>query len=90
MPENSVDHEENNENLASYKYILGEMGIQILIAISRGASNKVSIRLISGVPLECINGRLPVLSNLNLIRQNQEEYHITDRGNSFLITLENE
>ncbi len=81
---------DDTDNLVSYKYILGEMGIQILIAISRGANNKVSIRLLSGVPPECITGRLPVLSDLDLIFQRHEEYYITERGNKFLIGIENE
>jgi predicted transcriptional regulator len=81
---------ETDENLVSYKYILGEMGIQILIAISRGANSKVSICLLSGVPPECITGRLPVLSSLDLISQTQEEYYITERGNIFLVCIEND
>ena len=81
---------DSNDKLGSYKYILGEMGIQILIAISRGANTKGSIRLLSGVPPECINGRLPVLSSLDLIFQIQEEFYITERGNSFLVCIENE
>lgn len=89
MTEHS-DSPEDCNNLVSYKYILGEMGIQILIAISRGANTKVSIRLLSGVPMECINGRIPVLSNLELIYQTQGEYYITERGNNFLICIENE
>ena len=94
MTENINNHHENGENLTNYKFILGEMGIQILIAISRGANTKISIRLLSGVPGECINGRLPVLSNLELIYQRgilpQEEYYLTDRGNDLLMLLEKE
>lgn len=89
MSDHIPNHSED-ENLSSYRYILGEMGIQILVAISRGANTKVSIRLLSGVSLECINGRLPVLSNLDLVYQSQEEYYITERGNNFLIGIENE
>jgi hypothetical protein len=66
------------------------MGIQILIAISRGANTKDNIRLLSGVPMDCINGRLPVLHGLNLVHQLQEEYYITERGHTFLVTLEKE
>jgi hypothetical protein len=87
---NSPSTHENDENLKNYKYILGEMGIQILIAISRGANTKLSIRLFSGVPPECVNGRLPVLSKLKFISQIQEEYHLTERGNNFLVCIENE
>ncbi len=89
MSEPNTD-QQNGENLTSYRYILGEMGIQILIAISRGASTKTTIHLLSGVPSECILGRLPVLSSLKLIFQTQDEFHITDRGHSFLVTLEKE
>ena len=89
MSDHLPDHSEV-DNLTSYKYILGEMGIQILIAISRGANTKISIRLLSGVPKECINGRLPVLSSLELIYQMQEEYYITDRGNLFLGVIEHD
>ena len=77
MSQPNID-QQNNENLTSYKYILGEMGIQILIAISRGASTKTSIHLLSGVPSECVQGRLPVLSSLELIIQTQEEYYLTN------------
>jgi hypothetical protein len=89
MSDSSPPHE-NSDNLINYKYILGEMGIQILIAISRGATTKMSIRLFSGVPPECVNGRLPVLSRLNFISQIQEEYHLTERGNNFLVCIEKE
>ena len=89
MSESNLN-QQDDENLTSYRYILGEMGIQILIAISRGASTKTSIHLLSGVPSECITGRLPVLSSLKLVYQTQEEFHITDRGYSFLVTLEQE
>jgi predicted transcriptional regulator len=75
---------EDEETLLSYQYILGEMGIQILVAIYRGATSQNAIQLLSGVPISCVKGRLPVLINLNLIVDMQEEYYITEKGNKFL------
>jgi hypothetical protein len=73
------------EELLSYKYLLGDMGIAILTAIARGARTKDAIMMLSGVPLACINGRMPVLSNLKLMLKNGlEEFVITQRGISFL------
>lgn len=79
---------EDEETLLSYQYILGEMGIQILVAIYRGATSQNAIQLLSGVPISCVKGRLPVLINLNLIVDMQEEYYITEKGNKFLKLLD--
>lgn len=80
-PVNTIEREE----LLSYKYLLGDMGIAILTAIARGARTKDAIMMLSGVPLACINGRMPVLSNLKLMLKNgSEEFVITQRGVSFL------
>ena len=73
--------------------LLGEMGIQILESISNGATHKESIRMLSGVSLECIIGRLPVLLELKLInsRKNQKnftEYIITGKGLQYLSLIE--
>ena len=73
------------EELLSYKYILGDLGIAILTAIARGAHAKDSIMMMSGVPMSCVIGRMPVLQNLKLIVViNQEEIHIAKRGLIFL------
>lgn len=87
---NNLDLPKKNdeeETLLSYQYILGEMGIQMLIAIYRGATSQQAIQLLSGVPISCVRGRLPVLINLNLIIDMQEEYYITEKGNKFLKLL---
>lgn len=70
----------NNINM---KYLIGDMGFEILLAIEKGARKKNTIKLLSGVPMECINGRLPVLIDLNLISKINEEFHITERGIEF-------
>lgn len=88
-PKNSQSAEKEQEDLKSTKYLLGDFGVQILLAIGRGARTKDSILMLSGVPKPCISGRLPVLLSLNLITQIQEEYYLTERGKK-LIKLLNE
>ena len=88
-PKNSQSAEKEQEDLKSTKYLLGDFGVQILLAIGRGARTKDSILMLSGVPKPCISGRLPVLLSLNLIVQIQEEYYLTERGKK-LVKLLNE
>ncbi|MHA1871690.1 MAG: winged helix-turn-helix domain-containing protein [Promethearchaeota archaeon] len=83
------DDNSNEEDLLTLKYILGEMGVQMLSAIYRGASTKNTIMMLSGVPPSCINGRLPVLIKLNLVRSiNNIEFFITEKGKKLLNLLE--
>ena len=85
----------NKENLSDndmyedFKYLLGNMGIEILNAIEKGAKNFTTIKLFSGVPLSCIKGRIPVLLELALIEKNNEEYFITEKGSKFKNKLNN-
>ena len=75
------------EELKSYKYLLGDFGIDMLKAISQGAEDGNAIMMLSGVPAACITGRIPVLINLKLIDPNwaeQEKYIITSKGLQFL------
>ncbi|MHA1291138.1 MAG: hypothetical protein ACTSQJ_00550 [Promethearchaeota archaeon] len=68
------------ETLEELKYLLGNMGMEILLSISRGAKNFETIRLFSGIPLSCIRGRIPVLLDLNLIGKKENEYYLTEKG----------
>ena len=77
MPEELESH----ENL---KNLLGYMGIEILFAIDKGAKNYETIKLFSGLTLACIKGRIPVLLDLALIKENNEEYFVTEKGIIFL------
>lgn len=86
--ESAIQSKEDDQELISYKYLLGEMGIQMLSAIFRGANTKEAIMMLSGVPMSCINGRMPVLLNLNLVTQNNAEFFITEYGHKFLILIE--
>ena len=79
--------EETHEDL---KNLLGYMGIEILVAINNGAKNYDTIKLFSGLPISCINGRVPVLRDLGLIRKNNDEYFVTEKGLVFRNRLEDE
>jgi hypothetical protein len=82
-PEDPAQKE--REELLSYKYILGDLGIAILTAVARGAHAKDSIFMLSGVPMSCVLGRMPVLQNLKLvIILGDDEIHISKRGLEFL------
>ena len=56
------------------------MGIEILLAIDRGAKDFETIRLFSGVTLSCIKGRIPVLLDLNLIEKHNNEFCLKEKG----------
>ena len=70
------------------KNLLGYMGIEILVAINNGAKNYETIKLFSGLPISCINGRIPVLLDLGLIKKNNDEYFLTEKGILFRKRLE--
>ncbi|MFX0188111.1 MAG: hypothetical protein ACFE8A_10280 [Candidatus Hodarchaeota archaeon] len=78
-----------NESVDDLKYLLGDMGIEILLAIDRGAKNFKIIKLFTGCSLSCIKGRIPVLLDLNLIYKNNNEYFLTERGLNFKKEIEN-
>jgi len=69
--------ENNFENL---KYLLGNLGIDILIAIAKGAYDFQTIEIISGVPIACIKGRIPVLIDLQLVEISTKGYTLTKEG----------
>jgi len=78
-----------NESVDDLKYLLGNMGIEILLAIDRGAKDFKTIKLFTGCSLSCIKGRIPVLIDLNLIYKNNNEYFLTERGLNFKKEIEN-
>lgn len=79
---------EEEETHVDLKNLLGYMGIEILVAINNGAKNFEIIKLFSGLPISCINGRVPVLLDLGLIIKNNEEYFLTEKGILFRKRLE--
>jgi len=71
------------EDVNALKMVLGEYGILILVAIKQGARTRQHIPLISGVPMACVTGRIPVILNLNLVCE-KEKLALTERGLKFL------
>lgn len=72
-----------NESVDDLKYLLGNMGIEILLAINRGAKNFKTIQIFTGCSISCIKGRIPVLLELNLIYKNNNDYFLTEKGIDF-------
>lgn len=71
---------DEDESLEDLKYILGNMGVDILLAIGEGAKDFETIKLFSGLPLICVKGRIPVLLELNLASIVNDEYYLTEKG----------
>lgn len=76
----------DQEDLNTIKMVIGDYGLQILIAIGRGARTREAIPIISGVPEACVHGRLPVLMDLELVRETPELL-LTAKGKSFLARI---
>ena len=79
----------DKESQEDIKYLLGNMGLEILYAIDKGAKTIFTIKLFSGIPISCIKGRIPVLLDLTLIRKTDDEYFLTEKGLSFKKIVEN-
>ena len=78
-----------NESIEDIKYLLGNTGIEILLAIDRGAKNFKTIQIFTGCSISCIKGRIPVLLDLNLIFKNRNEYFLTEKGLDFKREIKN-
>ncbi|NVM43560.1 MAG: hypothetical protein HWN79_01475 [Candidatus Lokiarchaeota archaeon] len=76
------------ESLQDLKYLLGNMGVDIFFAIDKGAKDFETMKIISGLPMACIKGRVPVLLELNLILKNNDGYFLTNKGLSFKEKIE--
>nr|MDO8083721.1 hypothetical protein [Candidatus Sigynarchaeum springense] len=76
------------ERIESIKMILGDMGIKIIKALYLGPMDVKSINFLSGVPIECIYGRIPVLKSLNLIKEVGTTYTLEKEGEAFLRSIE--
>lgn len=79
----------DSDSVEDLKYILGTMGIEILLAIDRGAKDFKTIQLFTGCSMSCIKGRIPVLLELDLIYKNNNEHYLTEKGFRFKKELEN-
>lgn len=79
---------EEEKSYKDFKNLLGYMGIEIFLAIDKGAKNYETIQLFSGLSLDCIKGRIPVLEDLELIKIVFEEHFLTEKGINFKNHLE--
>jgi predicted transcriptional regulator len=77
-----------DESVQDLKCLLGNMGMEILFAIDRGAKDLETMKIFSGLPMACIKGRVPVLLELKLVVKNNEGYFLTDKGLSFKDKIE--
>ncbi|GAB4325884.1 MAG: hypothetical protein Kow0069_32100 [Promethearchaeota archaeon] len=78
------------QDATTLSMILGDYGLQILLAIQRGARSRSVIPVLSGVPRACVEGRLPVLLNLNLVEERASKPHelkLTSHGELLLREL---
>mgnify|MGYP006289740575 CR=1 FL=1 len=71
----------------SIKMILGDMGIKILRILRLGPMDMQSINFLSGIPMACIKGRIPVLKSLNMIKESEGFFFIVKEGEDFLENL---
>ena len=77
-----------DESFQDLKYLLGNMGVDIFLAIDKGAKDFETMKIFSGLPMACIKGRVPVLLELKLIVKSDEGYTLTDKGLSFKDKIE--
>jgi predicted transcriptional regulator len=79
----------NSENkFENLRYLLGNLGIDILIAIGKGAYDFQTVEIISGVPIECVKGRIPVLIDLQLVEKSSKGFVLTEEGILFKQKIE--
>lgn len=83
----------SNDDDVSYKSIkmvLGDMGLGILKVLRLGPMDLKSIKFLSGIPMACVKGRIPVLMSLNMIKNSGIYYSLEPEGLNFLKYLDME
>jgi predicted transcriptional regulator len=68
----------------SMMMLLGDNGLQILETMAHGPVTIENIHMITGVPLACIQSRIPVLQDLNLILESENGYVLDSLGQRLL------
>lgn len=79
---------EEDESFQDLKCLLGNMGMDIFLAIDKGAKDLETMKIFSGLPMACIKGRVPVLLELKLVVKNKKGYFLTNKGLSFKQKIE--
>ncbi len=71
------------------KMLLGDNGIAMLRAIRFGPVDIETIQALSGLPKMCIEGRIPVLTELDMIKEAPEGFLLKQAGIDFLEAVGN-
>jgi hypothetical protein len=71
------------------KMLLGDNGIAMLRAIRFGPVDVETIQALCGLPKACIEGRLPVLAELDMIKEVSEGFLLKQAGIDFLEAVGN-
>jgi hypothetical protein len=79
MTSRSSPIEEGSDN-STVKMILGDIGLSILGAIRFGPIDPETIRLMCGAPRSCIEGRLQVLKEMELVREDERGFILSQGG----------
>jgi predicted transcriptional regulator len=77
-----------DESVEDLKCLLGNMGMDIFFVIDKGAKDFETMKILSGLPMACIKGRVPVLLELKLIVKDTNGYFLTNKGLSFKEKIE--
>ena len=72
------------EDLESLKMVLGELSLKILETLQVGPLDVGMINLLTGLPVACIEGRIPVLRDLQLIMEKGNQFSLHQAGKVFL------
>jgi hypothetical protein len=71
------------------KMLLGDNGLSMLRAIRFGPVDVETIQALCGLPKVCIEGRLPVLGELDMIKETHEGFLLKQAGMDFLAAVGN-
>ncbi len=77
------------ESIEVSKMLLGDNGIAMLRAIRFGPVDIETIQALCGLPKSCIEGRLPVLTELDMIKEVTEGFLLKQAGIDFLQAIGN-
>nr|MDO8114638.1 hypothetical protein [Candidatus Sigynarchaeota archaeon] len=66
------------------KLLLGDLGMQLVESIRFGPVDMQTLHVMCGIPMSCIEGRIPVLRDLQLIREDDRGFMLTQAGFDFL------
>ncbi|MFX0103717.1 MAG: hypothetical protein ACFFCS_29415 [Candidatus Hodarchaeota archaeon] len=66
------------------------MGLEILKVLRLGPMDLKSIKFLSGIPMACVKGRIPVLISVNMIKKSGNYYSLENEGLNFLKFLDTE